>query len=424
MAKKVIAQSAATWVNVAKVYWKATRNCRSKPSTRREGLTLQLVDGWNQVNGSVPVESITTINELEGVNLVDECLAERQAQWDALKASTSPEDTIKLEVFKSLYTANDKLIRPEYVANACFQRGAVYFASQVERFKQAQVDEEILPKVITDIPIVIRTYKDQAERRAEQVWENESRDSTSESLSDQDRLTSAKELYDLCYNEAKFRKTFKDGMGQKLFAIMRLDSMYPAVKILPRLQLPEGTPSPTPEGLARIPFGPLNPQEMGRLIRRTNPELVKANETIVTEIDIIEYFGGVRGKKNAAKIMSKDDIKTISVQSPVAIVKDVAKSILNNDKDALKPYTDMSQGFNLLGELRKLGAYPEAVKRLTALFDETLASRPSVLDEPQHQATLAALDAEESVEEEEEEGEPDSVLYPESNGAIPEYQLH
>ena len=384
MAKKVNVQSAANWVSISKLFWCARRNVvRSKPSSRRDQLTVSLVDGWNQVNGSIPVENISTVSAQDSIDYVEECLAERQKIWDELKTSTKPEDTIKLAVFESLYCKEDKkgLIKPEFLANACFQRGAVYFDSQVQRFQEAQNDDTITPQVLPLVPVVVREYKNSNERLEDQARENFNQEGA-ESIPEIDKLNLSQRFFQSGYIESKIRKVFGQTMGQKLYHICKVDSLFPNVKIVERINYPEDhKPDAATPWLTRISFGPIGYKDLNNFIRRTNPDLLKVNETVTSEDEVFAHFGSVRKGKNAPKIMSKESIKGVADQHTAKIVQQVARDILDNKTTNLDKLRDMSRGLNLLTELDKLGVYSAAERLLVDLFDKTMAARPLPVQE-------------------------------------------
>jgi len=351
-------------VQFAQIFWYAPRNGRSEVSTKLDRLTKDLSNGWEPVLGIVPVEDINVIGTKDGKDYVASCLEERNQRWQQLKESKTPDDAIALRVFEEMYVKSGKLIIPPYIANACYQRGSVFFPAMVLRRKLAGKDPEDTTNdgSIRDlIPITLREYGTDAERLSDQLLENVGKNRSAEPLSNKDKLWYAKRLFELGHNEVYLRRLFSDSVGQKCFSLCRLNKTFPDLKIYDRLRKPE-----TDEDAIRYEKVDVNVLFKWNKRLKGNP-----GEVPLQEAEVAQYLNDLRSgakKGNAPKIMKRDNIKGLSENNGIEVVKMTARAIMENNTDYIAPFLAIENGINMLCELHRIGGYPEAEETIKGML--------------------------------------------------------
>lgn len=343
----------------AEIYWHPTRNkARAVASSKRDELRASLRNGWWS-DQSVKVENIGSavpISGEEGIDFVKAAMDSRQAEWDKLKADQSPDGIVKLKVFEDLFMdEKDKLIVPKYLAVHSFQRGSVYFEAMILRRKSLEKDEK---PILTFVPIEMVKVSTEAKLREFQMQENEGKLTGREGVSDADRLNNARYFYGFGYTQADMRRIFKDSMGQKLFAICKLDSIYPDLRFIDRLLSP-------PEMEDSLPFGPFRHGDLIKKAARSDVSTLPKGETLLTKEDFALYLTSTkqgRADGNKPKIMARDQIEGLSKQSPSNEVRNIAKAIVENNVDFLVTANVVAPGVNALYSAHAQGHYPELEK--------------------------------------------------------------
>lgn len=370
MAKKNVPHAtAAMAVPVSALYWKESRNfSREKPSTERPKLIKLLTNGWNFVLGAVPVQRIEEVSKKDGVDYVDERVKDLQAQWENLKKDRTPDGALRCQVFEEIYVKDGKIIAPQFMPNACFQRGLVFFDAMVRCRAMAGKEgpDGTDGELRTMIPIMERTYESEADRLKEQVEENELKTEGAQPISDRDRIRTARKFVQLGKNQIFLRRCFKDTTGQKLWGVCQVDLLYPNAHLFDRLMLDEKDPD-------HVPYGPLKVTELNTMIRCRKQVTCNVGETELTDEDItvrLNNVGKGGGKTSGGQIMKRDEIANMVTSNPVKIIQDCMDAVVSNNSDKILKYMPISTGLNCLVELAALGEYPPVelwlVERLQA----------------------------------------------------------
>lgn len=263
-----------------------------------------------------------------------------------------------LFVLRRLWTdGNGKVITPEVGNNMGFRRMRLYPKSQVFRMRikpedRAQSETDIL----TQIPVNVKNYADENDRVADQLIENEREGVGKKEVSFLAKLTASKPLFDAGRNEAFFRKVvFKDGVGQKIFSILKVNALQPAARIMERVVLPE-------TDVEYIPAQSLNPSVMRPLYK---------DGKIPAQAEVEEVVYKVKnGVINTPKMADRTTIDNLSKHNPNPVVRLVCGYLIANQttqlNDTLAPmsahfdevlrYTNAGKGAELLAYLKAFKA--------------------------------------------------------------------
>lgn len=360
MAKK--SQDFASIVHISQIVWFRDHN-DARPTGnygKFDDLKSSFIErGWlKDNNGMVAVESASAEDKERG-------LRERQQQWDALKAASKQDAAklIDLAAWEEIWVSGGKLRGIDYVGISGNRRSEAYFPAMVERRKGN------LP-ITTEVPALVYNNLSPLERLEVQIDENEMKAWGFQDMSDVDRLLSANKAVELGANQTQLRRTFKDGTGQKLWAVIRLDKRFPNIGIIRRCTLEPQDPAWV--NLRGMKYHP----DLASLLLRTDPEalaeknqkqLLQGLEPIApaTEDDVTAYVGGKKTDDNGnkPKVMKGDNIRGLADSFPALPLRAMAAAIANSQVDGLKIYQAAAPGFNALDTVIKSGDYP-AVERI------------------------------------------------------------
>lgn len=381
--------------NFASLFFFPTRNYRTQVSS--DGNLKQLRTsmsgmGWWR-NEPIPAEKISDCYAREGnpgemakcgphagglmPDFIQECLNLRQAEWDALKTDGTTEGKQKLVVFEKMFVSYDKLIRPEYLPVACFQRGSQYFGSQVERYKGDATGQGSDP--FLEVPIEVTTFATEGDRLEKQVLENEGRGIGLQATSYRDKLRTAVKFFQMGKNQNYFRQLYSSTTGQKLHGLLRLDGLWPNLKIVNRVLMEKPAEEAAAEMSSWIPYEKVSVTDLTSLIRRSpqSGDRLNAGESPVAGDDIDKWLRDIkRNDGNEKKVMGKDTFKTQSQQNPVDMVKDIMKGALENNQDYITKYVPLAAGLNVLTTLASKGHYP-ALELVLVRLGQNMESNPT-----------------------------------------------
>lgn len=314
----------------------------------QDSLTLH---GWLQnSNGTVDVEPASE-------SLAEEAMAERQAEWDRLKeaAKTNKNEAVRLKVFEVLYTENaKKLVAVKFIGISGNRRSQVFFKAMVARYESGE-------PVTLEIPVINHGHLNPLERLEVQVGENEGKTEGFREMSNADRLLAAKRCLQYGGKESHLAKIFKRGMAQKLWAIARLDSLWPNVELIKKMCLPEGHEDHIGWGIDKEVARKLADRSDPDTLSELNKRLTAKGEPALSptsEEEVLAYAKNPGSVGNKPKIMERDVIEGLSKNFPAIPLRMMAKAILDRNVDILQPYDLMQHGLNALDEILKNGDYP------------------------------------------------------------------
>ena len=290
--------------------------------------------GWVlDEDGTVRVEECTP-------EMLERALTLRQEEWDRLKtqAAADPTKSIDLVVWEERFVSNGKLIKPTYVGVTGNRRDSVSQDASVARRKKGEA-------IITEIPVIVRHYGSAMERLADQVGENHFKGLGAVLPSDQDNLIAARELVEYGASQADLRRTFKDGVGQKLWGICALNNRFPELRIIERMLL-----KPEDEGF--INMKAVHYKDLPTMLTRSNAEeLAKKNESLLNQgketlrpadaDDVMRYLSAPKAEGNAAKVMKGETVRNLSESFPCVAIRAAFKAVADNSIDELKPYREL-----------------------------------------------------------------------------------
>lgn len=165
---------------------------------------------------------------------------------------------------------------------------------------------------ITEVMVSVTAYASEADRRFACVFENTGKFDGVRTLSKPDMVAAARNLFERGVLEAQFRKAWKAGTGQKLYALCRLDQTHEDLKIVDKIVSGD------------LSFDPLDKEEMRKL----------AADPDTTSEDVQAYLDSPKKGGNDSKMASKKDIQGLQ-QHGVELVRMVATAIIRNDIRAL-----------------------------------------------------------------------------------------
>lgn len=311
-------------------------------------------------NGIVKVEIIADTLKARAVK-------EREEQWAELKEAikTDASRLVELKVFEEMYTEKGKVVPPDYLGLSANRRGSLIFRAKCARRKlNLPVDNRL--------PVMLMHFDSPFERLEAQLKENIDKTRGLLEMSVADSLLAARKCIQLGGREADLVRIFKRGMSQKLWGVVRLDTLYPNLHIVDRMCLP-----PTEAG--HIGWG-VDKEDLRIFAVRSDPVLLEShNNKLVTqgkdpikpasEEEVSRYFDRPKENSQAAnqvKIMSKETIGGLATNFPAMPIRAAFKAVAANNSDGLAPYMVFSTALNALDKLIEQGDGP----RITTVLEK------------------------------------------------------
>lgn len=305
-------------------------------------------------------------------------MAERQIIWDRLKVSSSPENQVRLKVFRELFVDQNKdvLIQPEYLGVTGFQRSSVYMTAMVDRL----IDQEFGDKeVVSLIPVLVSTFSDPFQRLEAQVLENGIQTARAQ-VKELDILKPAADLIqNRGWNEYRVQTAFNMGRttGQKVYAIARLHLKFPDVGVIPRMLV-----SPKDEGF--VSYGKIDKEAVRRLKDRTETRKLsemaekakaenrqlKPEETPATEEEVKLFFDNVGKVPNAPKRIGDAKLKDIAEISHNDVLKGFIEDVTTAGSGTITLLNSSASAWNAL---RKLILEQDLTEEVTGLLTSLLS---------------------------------------------------
>lgn len=348
-------ETVAILLPVALLAWLPKNNYRKNYGD--EALNMKLKTSlreheWVQDN-PIPVR------EIKPDELAEE-MKRRQDKWEVLKTTQVPGAGDERKVFETLYVnpKTNKIIEPEYSANAGFRRAGNYFAAMVERFRDKAKPEMASYEITGRIPARVAVYKNRIEEIIGQQLENEMQGVGTKKMEDLEKLRVSKDLYDEGCKEIDIRRLYNtSSTAQKLFGICQVDHNWPELNFINRFYL-------DPKDSDFLAWGPVRAADLLKFNKRFRAQQKIADKLSLTpderglpevNADEVDLFfrnksKGV-GEGNAPKIMAKADIESLSQNNKLRLVEKTASAVLHNSAEHLKRYMAHSDSLNGAVEL-------------------------------------------------------------------------
>ncbi len=145
-------------------------------------------------------------------------------------------------------------------------------------------------------------------------------------LTDIDKLVASRMLYQLGKPEIEFRRLFKAGTGQKLFAIMEADRMFPDVKLVDGLVSGD-----------QYSWANLTSENLRKLTKAVkNAPAGELKDDAITKLKA--YLSKPKEEGEPRIIVRNATIKGLIDQCPVKIIQDTCKALAANDVSFLAQY--------------------------------------------------------------------------------------
>lgn len=288
----------------------------------RKQLAGALIDGWKPSLGVIGVYKLSKEQQAQGVK-------ERTAIRESLKAAEE-DFSVTYEQKQITVSASDclrawegifltdkgKIIVPQYGQVFGFRRKLVLPEVNAVRRK-------LKKPAIDALPVHLKTYENDLERYEDCITENTQKNVGTRALSNVDRVHAAQKLFFEGSTQSNMRKVFKDGMGQKLYALCTLDKNHASLNIVERVVNGD------------LDFGPLGKEEM----RKLHEESAEAKE-----VDV--YLKNPKEKKNEKKMAAKSKISTAAKQFPVELVARTLQAVLDDNLESLNPLIEKRDELN------------------------------------------------------------------------------
>lgn len=331
----------------------------------------------------------------------------------ACKTSPSDEAQAVLTAWEFYYLvtkgkSKEKTIAvPDHLGCTGNRRSAAMFAAAVQRllkakadpqwaketFKLAVVDPFNDPAPILDglgqMNALSEVFATDDDRRMRQIAENTAKTEGFKNLNVMEILMGVKEGVETGrILQARLRETFKDGMGQKIYGFLVLNSKFPNLDLLNRIRFPESNPRAIP--WSRLPQG--GKEGFPEVLRRTNRMQLdewnrrkesegKTDEvaTFMEEADVEAMIQKWKtGKVNEKKMMEKTAIVSLQGASPVKIVNDLLEDVLKNEKKHIDKVTicaPLLNGAYALAGTPVVNTMTTVIQNVVNLTDEDLRNQ-------------------------------------------------
>jgi hypothetical protein len=296
---------------------------RTDSADRR--LTVSLAGGLDRSQGNWGYR-VATAKEQKAAKTTLE------AKWKQLKNSTGGFEvnvadkkvTVSasdiLRVFETIHVVKGKLKKVKYLADWAFRRNA--------RMLYANAIRLVLGKeLITEIPAVINEWDNEKQRIEQNILENERKTEGMLKPSHADSMAAALLMYREGLNQAAFRRTFKDGTGQKLWYLCQIDQKFPKLNITS--DFVNGV-----EGALVTSYSPYSTKKLNGLLEKG-----------ITDSKVKEYLSNPKEGGNEPKMAQKSDIKGLA-QHGVNIIRETAEAIISNDVGKVRSYNDFCEEIN------------------------------------------------------------------------------
>jgi hypothetical protein len=367
MAKKQALVLGPQMALFGEVHWFKPMNTRplkdygvADDSEVKEIVSSLAVNGWYD-RQTVNVGPIDYNGFGEIPNLLEKAMLEREHLLTHLAEQAEKDQNARdlLYVYnKAWRDADGKIIEPKFFGNMCFRRASVYVQAMVNRLKIDQGMKFGPEEIPLMIPVNVKVYQTEADRIDDQFIENERNSVGKKEVSFPAKVMASKILFEAGRNEAHFRKRiFKDGVGQKVFAILKLNAVCPDFKLLDRIQLDPTDPQ-------YIPGQSLPPGELRNLY--TNKESKSGRIPSVDEVQLkIDEILGNKGNK--PKMAERGVIEGLRDQNPNLVVRRVCEHLLNNQPDKIaQEFSHVSAHFDEVNRIVGLGKGAELLAYLKA----------------------------------------------------------
>jgi len=288
----------------------------------RKQLAGALIDGWNPNLGLIGIYKLSKEQSAQGVK-------ERETIHAGLKAAT--DDVAVAHEGKQITVSASDCLR-EWEDLFCNAKGKVKSPEygQVFGFRRML----LLPEVnavrrklgltaIAEIPYLLKTYENELERFEDCIVENTHKNYGTRALSNVDRVSAAQKMFFEGCTQSRMRYVFKDGTGQKLYALCQLDRNHNSLKVIERVVKGE------------LDFGPLDKEKM----RKLQEEGAEAKA-------VDAYLKNPKEKKNEQKMAAKSKIVTCAKQFPIKLVAQVLTAVLEDKLESLNPLIEVREELN------------------------------------------------------------------------------
>ncbi len=344
------------------IYSKANRNGRSIENygTPQEAKAIQqsmATEGWQDQYPAL----VELIPPAEREAAIKECLAERKARLDAVKASG---DLALRDVLEKLYIGKGgKWVEPTHYRVSGFRRAANYEVAMTQRVEllkklpkkdedgENALDADEGTEVYTSVPVIVKTFANDLERLFEQQMENELPNRGRSAVVEKDKLRITQKLVSWGANGNDIKKLY-GSIGQKYYGLVKCNDFWPALRIFDRCLLAD-------EDSSAIPIKSVKHEKTSNYTARHRNDAKGANRDSkllpIAEQEVREYFESLKDKTPATPMLGKTDIRDMSESNDITLVRLAMGAVLNNDKSQLVALANGKDALNSATELVMAG---------------------------------------------------------------------
>lgn len=332
MAKKIEFAVGPQTVPFHAVHWDKLKNYRGEldygtDAEKNQLQTSLALRGW--IDAELPRVYVPLQDEL------DAAWEHRKALIDVAETNAVKDENARnlLFVLRKLF-CNDKneVMRPALFGNSCFRRGLLFPQSQVQRLAVLSKPEgkDMVSgdfDIQTSLNVLVKQYANEVERLEDQLLENEKKTEGRKDVSFVTKLMAAMALFVAGCKESVLRNTFKAGTGQKLFGILKVNSLVPSVNLVERIKLPTDDPN-------YVNGSALNPAKLRAFYAKPGEKDYQEP----TPANVEAYLAAVKaGQINEPKVADKNTMKALGEQNPNPRVRRLVAAYLAADLTTVGP---------------------------------------------------------------------------------------
>jgi len=340
-------------------------------------LILEMSPGWWE-NEIVNCVKLTAAQKKQAVK-------EREAEWTRLQASTDAVEAAYYitegdkkgstgttliaaaemrESFQDLYTADGKIIVPEYRGVHSYRRADCLVAVHA-------LSKRGFPGcvAITELPIRVKTYADEKQIKSECIRENTHKEAGQRKLNWRDLVSGALHLWDSMMSQAEAGRELqlKRGPIQKVWYLVQIIKKSGKAMVdgkeINYSKVFEDLIFTIPEGDAK---DPVTAYKHGDLSKLRGDELEDGGFEFPDGLEAGRRYltDPWAGNKGADKPMTAKDLEKLKQRSPVLFARDFATHALNNDMEFFSSLSPMADVLNEVHEALSSGG-----KRMVMVVD-------------------------------------------------------
>lgn len=284
------------------------------------GLVQSLRNGWRDNQGNVTVEKIEDYAKRmnrPAAEVIAEINAER---LKLIESYESIEDKKRFAVvMRAIWLPGGKPVKVTHVANDCYRRSLAVIGVIHNRTNSAGAMDYSFMVSCSET-----TFQSGLSALMSHIEENQ-KDVGRSRYSSQDYILIGQKLFQEHGNELQLRRICGDGNGQKIWAFIRLDVKFPALRLSERAMMDVKNPE-------FLSIASLNKDEIRRLADGFHyNDTAKLKRIEIKESDVQSYIAD-KNTGSVTKAMNAKQIGEFIQGSPVKFVASIGEAILKDNR--------------------------------------------------------------------------------------------